>query len=71
MDTIDWKNQLQLDEARKFFDKYVSAWNPYTESDRQNRLHYNLNDDPCILNTQQILSLDPLTNYEQIVNTVQ
>ena len=29
------------------------------------------NDDPCILNTQQILSLDPLYDYEEILNTIQ
>ena len=71
MDTLNWNNNLNIQQAKQFFDNYVSAWNPRSLPERQNRSHHTQNDDPCILNTQQILSLDPLYDYEEILNTVQ
>ena len=64
MDTLDWNNKHEIDKAQKFFDNYVSAWNPRDQIERHNRSHHTANDDPCTLNTQKILSLDPLYDYE-------
>ena len=71
MDTLDWNNKHEIEKAKKFFDNCVSTWNPRDQIETQNRSHYTAKDDPCTLNTPQILSLDPLYDYEQILNTVQ
>ena len=71
MDKLDWHNHAEVEEARKFFDKYVTAWNPRTSSSRNNTQHRSLQEDPCLLETNTIFSRDVHIDYEELINRVQ
>lgn len=71
MDKIEWENKTKVEQARKFFDRYVSAWNPRPASHRNNPVYHPQHDDPCLLNTTQILAIDPSHDYEEIINCFQ
>ncbi|XP_057850600.2 uncharacterized protein LOC131061102 [Cryptomeria japonica] len=71
MDKIDWSNHEAVQSAKSFFDRYVTAWNPRNQIGQSNRLHTASLFDPCMANTNQILSTDPLSDYEELVNVVQ
>lgn len=54
-----------------FFDKYISAWNPPEATHRNNQIYRYSHDDPCLLNTIDILATNPLNDFEELVNRVQ
>jgi ATP-dependent DNA helicase PIF1 len=71
MDTLDWSNPSNVQAAKTFFDKYVTAWNPRDIHRRNIMVHRSLNDDPCLLNSEQILSSNAQDDYEHLLNRVQ
>ncbi|XP_059064700.1 uncharacterized protein LOC131856792 [Cryptomeria japonica] len=71
MDIIDWHNDNEVHMAKRFFDTYVSAWNPRTKADRNNTVSYAAIDDPCLADTAKIFSMSPTTDYEALVNTLE
>ncbi|XP_059064988.1 uncharacterized protein LOC131857017 [Cryptomeria japonica] len=71
MDKIDWSNHEAVQSANSFFDKYVTTWNPRNQIGQANRLHIASLFDPCMADTNQILSIDPLSDYDELVNVVQ
>ena len=71
MDTLDWDNLEAVEKAKQFFEKYVSAMNPRSKVDIRNFQHRAPTEDPCLLNTTEISSTDPLVDYEELVNHVQ
>ena len=73
---LTWKDLIGqmiviLQHAKRFFDNYVTAWNP-CEIHRHNiMVPRSLNDDPYLLNTDQIFSCNPHNDYEELLNCVQ
>lgn len=70
MDNLDWHNNIQVEQAKEFFDKYVSTWNPRTPSQRNNARHRSVEDDPFLLSTPEIFSRDRLDDYADLLNCV-
>ena len=71
MDKLNWDNNIELDRAREFFDQLVTAWNPREVNQRNNTIFRSPHDDPCLLDTAEIFSVDPSEDYEELVNRVQ
>jgi len=71
MERLDWSNDCDLQHAKRFFDNYVTAWNPREIHHRNIMVPRSLNDDPCLLNTDQIFSCNPHNDYEELLNRVQ
>ncbi|XP_057840713.1 uncharacterized protein LOC131050530 [Cryptomeria japonica] len=71
MDDIDWSNNDDVQSAKSFFDRYVTTWNPRSQLARENRLHTASLFDPCMSDTNQILSADPFSDYEELISVVQ
>lgn len=51
--------------------KYVSTWNPHATTHRNNQIYGSPREDPCLLNTIEIVTTNPLDDYEELVNHVQ
>lgn len=68
---LTWTNYNDVQTTKSFFDRYVSAWNPRSQLDRANRLYIASMSNPCLADTNQILSIDPFLDYEELVNVVQ
>ena len=51
MKILDWSNAFDVQLAKRFFDNYVTAWNPCEIHRRNIMVPISLNDDPCRLNT--------------------
>lgn len=71
MEKLDWEDNLEVERAQIFFDKYVIAWNPRIISQTNNTTHRSPLDDPCLLNTNEIFSTDASNDYEELINRVQ
>ena len=71
MEKLNWKYPDQINTAKSFFDKYVTAWNPRDKHDARTHAHQYIEDDPFLLYTKDILSSNPLHEYEQILKRVQ
>ena len=71
METLDWKDPDQINDAKKFFDSYVTAWNQRENKDTHIHMHQHIEDDPCLLDTKYILLSNPLQEYEQLLQNVQ
>ena len=64
MERLDWSNDCDFQHAKRFFDNYVTAWNP-REIHRCNiMVPRSLNDEPCLLNTNYIFSCNPHNDCE-------
>ena len=71
MEKLDWTDTIRVDAARRYFDNYVTAWNPCDAHHRNISIHRPLEQDPCLLDTSEIFNTDPLDDYEQLANRVQ
>ena len=71
MINIDWQNNIAIVRARDFFDVYITAWNPCDIDERNNTVHWCPNDDPCLLDTNNILATDGYADYVALLNRVQ
>jgi hypothetical protein len=71
METLNWEDPNQIYDAKSFFDNYVTAWNPRENHDTHMAIHQSIQDDPCLLDTEEIFSSNPLEDYEQLLNRVQ
>lgn len=71
MDRLDQNNADEVEIAQLFFDRYIIAQNPHETSHRNNTLYQGLLDDPCLLNTYDILSTNNDHDYEELINRVQ
>ena len=71
METLNWQDLDQINTAKSFFDKYVTTWNPRDNHDARIHAIQSIEDDPCLLDTKDILSSNPLHDYEQLLNRVQ
>jgi ATP-dependent DNA helicase PIF1 len=71
MERLDWSNPSDVHGAKTYFDRYVTAWNPRDIHRRNIMVPRSINDDPCLLNTDQIFSSNPHDDYEHLLNRVQ
>ena len=76
MEQLDLKDTIIVDAARRYFDNYVTAWNPrdahHRDAHHRNiSIHRPLCEDPCLLDTSEIFNTNPLDDYEQLTNRVQ
>ena len=71
MERLDWSNDCDLQHEKRFFDNYVTAWNPRDIHRRNIMVSRSLKDDPCLLNTGHIFSCNPHNDYEELWNNVQ
>ena len=71
METLDWKESNQINDEKKIFNSYVTAWNQRENQDTQIHMHQHIEDDPFFLDTKDILSSNPLHGYEKLLNRVQ
>ena len=56
---------------QKYFDKYVTTWNPHDTHHRNISIHRPLHEDPRLLDSTKIFNANPLEDYEQLANRVQ
>ena len=56
MERLDCSNDCDLQHAKRFFDNYVTTWNQREIHHRNIMVPRSLNDDPFLLNTDQIFS---------------
>ena len=68
METLDWKDEDQVNKAKSFFDKYVAAWNPRENHETNNHMYQSIEYDPYFLDIKALLSSNPLQDYEQLLN---
>lgn len=68
METLDWTNRLDVDEAKYYFEKYATMWNPHDIHCRNVMVLQSVNDDPCVLKILQIFLCNPNEDYEHLVN---
>ena len=71
MERLNWLDPSELQVAKRYFDRILTAWNPRDIHRRNKMVPQGLTDDPCLLNTYQIFACDPLDDYEHLVNRVQ
>ena len=71
MDKPDWKNEAELKRARRFFDLYVVACNPRDAANKNNITFRSPLDDPCLLETTEMLSVQLVGNYEETTEVFQ
>ena len=71
IETLDWKDEDQVNKEISFFDKYVTTWNPRENHGTNIHMYQSIEDDPCFLDTKAILSSNPLQDYEQLLNRFQ
>jgi len=64
MEILDWSNSSDVQLAKMFFNKYVTARNPRDIHRCNIMVRRSLNDDPCLLNTGKIFSCNPDNDYE-------
>ena len=64
MERLDWSNDFDLQLVKRFFDNYVTAWNPREIHCHNVMVPGSLNYDPFLLNTDYIFSCDPHNDYE-------
>ena len=64
MDTLDWTNASAVRAAKDFFDAYITAWNPRPIQNRAVGINYSSLQDPCLLQTHEILTGNQLQDYE-------
>jgi len=71
MDTIDWNNALEIANAQKYFDHYVTAWNPRQAEHRNIPHHQSTIHNPCLLDTASIFTSNQFEDYTELVNCIQ
>ena len=71
METLNWQDPDQINTAKSFFNKYVATWNPRYNHDAHIHAHQSIEDETFLLDTKDILSSNPLHDYEQLLNRVQ
>ena len=71
MEQLDWKDTIRVDAASRYFDNYVTAWNPRDARHRNISIHRPLEEYPCLLDTSEIFNTNPLNDYEKLANRVQ
>ena len=71
MEHLAWTNMIRVDVARRYFDNYVTAWNPRDAHHSNISIHRPPEEDPCLLDTSEIFNIDHLDDYEQLANRVQ
>lgn len=71
MERLYWSNGSDVKLVKRFFYKYVTAWNPRDIHRHNIMVPQSLNDDPCLLNIGQIFSYNPHNDYEELLNHVQ
>ena len=68
MINIDWQNNIAIERAHDFFDVYITASNPRDGDERNNIVHRCPNDDPCLLDTNNILAVNGYVDYVDLLN---
>ena len=71
METLNLEDPNQIYDEKSLFDNYVTAWNPRANHDTHMDIHQSIQDDPCLLATEEIFSSNPLEDYEQLLNRFQ
>ena len=71
MEQLDWKDAIRVDAARRYFDNYVTAWNPHDAHHRSISINRPLQEYPFLLDTSEIFNTNPLDDYDQLANRVQ
>ena len=71
MDTIDWNNALEVADAQKSFNHYVTAWNPCQLEHQNLPLHQSAIHNPCLLDIASIFKSNQSEDYTELVNCVQ
>ncbi|KAH9316676.1 hypothetical protein KI387_025303, partial [Taxus chinensis] len=66
VENMDWNDPSQLAIAKAYYDNFINAWNPRDESQRNNHFSRSTNDDPCLMDTFQIMQCDIRHDYEEI-----
>ena len=61
-DKLDWNNEESVKNAINYIDKYVSAWNPKNIESRNQTIHRSPKEDPCLMDTTNILTNNPLND---------
>ena len=55
MKTLDWENATEVDNAKDFFDQFISTWNTRDNHQQAPFLPHYAMLDPCLLSTNDIL----------------
>ena len=55
METLDRKDEDQVNKEKSFFDKYVTTWNPRENHEKNIHMYQSIEYDPCLLETKSIL----------------
>ena len=68
MEYLDWEDPMKTSYAKDFFEKYLTAWNPWKDHDTNVYMHHYIEDDPCLRNTTEILDSHPFEDYTKLLN---
>ena len=69
MEILDWLNASHVQLIKRFFDIYVTAWNPHDIHRHNIMVPRSLNDDPFLLNIDHIFSCSIRNDYEEFLNS--
>ena len=62
---------ISVDATRRYFEKYVTTWNPCDTHHMNITIHQELQEDPFLLDTSEIFISNPFDDYENLTNRVQ
>ena len=68
---LDWNNAQAVENAVKYIVNFVSTWNSRTVEQRKEAIPLSPTDDPCLLDTNSILTSNTLNDYIELVDRVQ
>ena len=68
METLNWEDPNQIYDAKSLFDNYVTTQNPRENHDTHMDMHQSIEVDPCLLDTQEIFTSNPLEDYDKLLN---
>ncbi len=60
METLNWKDPIEVTFAKEYFDRSVHAWNPRNAHHRNIQVRRNDDDHPCLKDTEKIFQTDPM-----------